>query len=409
MEFVFALFYLSGLIKSFLLFLNIDLPIDFTIITASLLLISLIFCYTTKPFRLAFDRRILLTFIFLLFFYIWMIVTLIYTLSDNYSVTKTLYFIPNILAFIFPILYKPFDIRRFFKFIIIIVPILTVFFLSFYLSYRLTLVESDYYNSIKGLYLTCATLLGINILVLINSHRRLFPSTIIHLGLLTISIILLILSGARGPLMFLILLIIWIASFKILRIFVDGKIKANLKNFVFAGTGLFLIGILSFLFFSEEILFLAERTITRTSLFLSTNTSTGMGSSVNVRIDQILLSLQLISDNFYDSIFGYGIGSFGILERGVDVRSYPHNIFLEIWVEMGIVGLILFSCFLFMVFTKHKGKLTYISLFVLIFIILNCMKSNSIVDMRVYFCIFGMFVLGANKDESISNYHSTSK
>ncbi|MBE0447468.1 MAG: O-antigen ligase family protein [Actinobacteria bacterium] len=41
-------------------------------------------------------------------------------------------------------------------------------------------------------------------------------------------------------------------------------------------------------------------------------------------------------------IMGYGIGASGIFLAGTDDRAYAHNLFLEIWLESGIIGLSLF-------------------------------------------------------------------
>lgn len=51
-------------------------------------------------------------------------------------------------------------------------------------------------------------------------------------------------------------------------------------------------------------------------------------------------------------LFGSGTGSFGLLFMGEDVQAYPHNCFLEIMVENGLVGLILF-CFCIYYFVKN--------------------------------------------------------
>lgn len=56
--------------------------------------------------------------------------------------------------------------------------------------------------------------------------------------------------------------------------------------------------------------------------------------------------LQLYSDAFglirEAPLFGHGIGSFGYLTDYQGLDSYPHNIFLEILVNTGLVGLVLF-------------------------------------------------------------------
>jgi O-antigen ligase len=55
---------------------------------------------------------------------------------------------------------------------------------------------------------------------------------------------------------------------------------------------------------------------------------------------------------------GYGTGAFGPLIGLGDTRIYPHNIFLELWVENGILGLAIFVVFLAMVARRWRNGLS---------------------------------------------------
>jgi len=46
-------------------------------------------------------------------------------------------------------------------------------------------------------------------------------------------------------------------------------------------------------------------------------------------------------------IIGEGTGNFGFLFYGSDVQAYPHNIFVELFYENGVIGLLLFLSLLF--------------------------------------------------------------
>jgi O-antigen ligase len=46
-------------------------------------------------------------------------------------------------------------------------------------------------------------------------------------------------------------------------------------------------------------------------------------------------------------IFGAGIGSFPVMTGAGDTRGYPHNLVLELLVELGLVGLLIYALFLF--------------------------------------------------------------
>lgn len=65
--------------------------------------------------------------------------------------------------------------------------------------------------------------------------------------------------------------------------------------------------------------------------------------------------------DFFEFIFGNtqhnlylgnGIGTFGLMYLNEDIIAYPHNIFLEIFFEFGMIGLLLFMAILY-VFFKH--------------------------------------------------------
>jgi len=50
----------------------------------------------------------------------------------------------------------------------------------------------------------------------------------------------------------------------------------------------------------------------------------------------------LFHADFIQLLLGHGLGDFGFFSLGRDTRMYPHNIFIEILFETGMVGLILF-------------------------------------------------------------------
>ncbi|NLP19879.1 MAG: hypothetical protein GX378_03830, partial [Bacteroidales bacterium] len=164
-----------------------------------------------------------------------------------------------------------------------------------------------------------------------------------------------------------------------------------------------------------EVKVLLDRSVFRISLLMpssdsetssvpttsNTTKSSSINTSVDTRIDQLKFSMDLIKNNKFESIYGFGVGSFGILYLQKDFRAYPHNIFLEIWVELGLIGLILFLIFLYFVFSKNLNGTNYINLLVLVYIILNVLKSSSYVDIRVFFAVFAMYMLSSN-DKSLN-------
>jgi O-antigen ligase len=214
-----------------------------------------------------------------------------------------------------------------------------------------------------------------------------------------------IIMGARGPIFFSVGLLLVYFSYRLFVQFIITK-KLRFWNLLISIiSAILVLGILYFIF-NDEINFLIKRSLMRLNLILNASDSQNMGKSVDVRLNQVDISLSLIFDNFFNFFFGYGIGSFGILEKGFDHRSYPHNILLEIWVELGFIGVIIFGSFVVKIFLKNIKFKNYIHYFVLLFLLLNSMKSSSIIDIRTYFIIFSLYILNSNRI-IFSNYNNT--
>ena len=110
------------------------------------------------------------------------------------------------------------------------------------------------------------------------------------------------------------------------------------------------------------------------------------GSSVNVRIEHIETAVQLIEHN---PILGVGLGAFGIEGYGVDALMYPHNMFLEVWVENGFLSLVLLILIITFVYLKLFVEDFNLGVMLIItYCLLNSMKSLSYVDNRVLFFWF---------------------
>ena len=120
------------------------------------------------------------------------------------------------------------------------------------------------------------------------------------------------------------------------------------------------------------------------------------------RLGMFRISVDLIKNN----LLGYGIGSYSVL---AGVGRYPHNIVLELLVELGIIGLFLFSQ-PFIKSMRDSIKMLYkskkedwafamFSFSVLLFAILNAQFSGDIVSNEYIW--FGVF-LSARLSEIIA-------
>ncbi len=408
MSLVYVLYILSGIIKTVFIFYGISFPVDITVLTASILIIHIIVDFMMNGISLKYNRNILYSLLLLLSFYLWIVVSLSYTQSPYYSYIKTFLFFTNIIAFAYPLLITNFFTLRFIRqFIISIV----IFFIWFYYVYFILIGKlrgSDLYYQIMGLSLTLGIFGGISLLILLTSKEKIFNNFVLNKGLILLISVLLIISGARGPIFFVVLSYFLFLIYKLF--YLKFNKTVNLKKtfkILFIGIPVILSSAAVFFYkFLDKAAVLAERSFYRMSLILdNVDTSSKMGVSVDTRLEQYKFAVEYIFKSLKNVFIGSGFGSFGIIYSGTDGRLYPHNIFLEIWFELGIAGLLLFIAFLTVAFFYKSPKRIYLTGFVILYMVLNMLKSSSIVDIRVFFAFFALFIISDNfkKYKNIQN------
>lgn len=97
------------------------------------------------------------------------------------------------------------------------------------------------------------------------------------------------------------------------------------------------------------------------------------------RVDLYKISIDILKENF---IFGIGYGNFGDYTPTGDYY-YPHNIFLEIWTECGIIPLFIFILLMYKTIIDLKQDYFYNTL--LIFLFMNSQFSG---DMNGNYLLF---------------------
>lgn len=97
--------------------------------------------------------------------------------------------------------------------------------------------------------------------------------------------------------------------------------------------------------------------------------------------------LDFILSAKFDSFSGAGIGSFGVLFTGKDKILYPHNIFLELFIENGYIGLLLFIVLLYTFFKNFEINIINV---LVVYTLINSLSSGDITGNNLIF-IF-MFV-----------------
>lgn len=389
----YLLYIFSGVIKSILSFYHISLPIDFTLLTAIFLVLALFVNLAVKGFRTEIKKSYLYAIGILLLFYTWILVSLLYTPSHKYAYIKAFYFLTNVIAFIFPLLLKNFDYKNFVRYFIITTLLFSLFFLKNYSA-----ILAAYYRNEStsiGLYLVLSTLLGIGLVLILTSKEVVFENKYIDYSIAFFSLIIIILLGARGPLIFAIglLIIYFFAKFPK---FLQKKIKIKFIFGILMASFVIVIATAIIYFTNKKAIDpFIQRSIERLEIMLNSKVSDAQNSSIAIRIDQLHFSLKTIFKDAESFFIGQGFGSFKLLYEGIDGRAYPHNIFLEVWFELGFIGEFIFLSF-FVILLFRKQRNFFISHWVLLFIILNMAKSNSLIDIRTYFAFFALFLLPQN-------------
>ena len=166
-----------------------------------------------------------------------------------------------------------------------------------------------------------------------------------------LSIFILLLAGARGAFVGLILALIYLSR--------------NIRGEKFIYSSLF--GIVVLVVF---ILLNQESFLTINRLF-----SIFDGHDQSSRIYLFAQAIQLWTHDINTILFGAGVKSFPIFIYQNDFGVYPHNVFLEILSELGVVGLIIFLKILF-IFYKNRGNNELINAFSIFTIFIFCVTGS---------------------------------
>lgn len=394
-ELLYALYLLSGIGKLFLKFFMGDVgelfatQFNITLLFAILLVLLtggqwFINGFLRSTFYIARDSLpvILLFFVF----YLWMICTLLYSASPGYSYIKTLLFLTNLVAFLFPLAYKGFNFQRFIKYFVFIGSAFIVLYLTFVpRSYAGYMSEN---LDISAKYLDIGYLAALNVLLLTLLLPHLELRQWVKLAFIGINLTALMITGARGPLVFMLVVLLMRLLFSpgmVLRFL--GRLNLKKTLVIMISIIILVVGLYSTL---GKYTINIERTVERLQLV------TDIGSSsLAVRFTQLSFSFDKIFENLFNFSLGYGIGSFGILYAGEDERLYPHNIIIETWFEMGMVGVILLLFFFF--FYLKKIKLNSPAFYIFFYLFLNSLKSSSLVDLRIMFGILACLLVFTNR------------
>ncbi|MDM5190879.1 O-antigen ligase family protein [Bacillus sp. DX4.1] len=381
-EFYFALFLFAGAFKqvstgsSFL-----DLSMLGLLLSATLVLIEFI----NEP---KINKNIIQPVGIYILLAILILLSLFYSSSHLYGLDKAVRFISfTAWAFIGPFFMfkKERDIEKFIFYSILISVIMSCYAIKDLKS----LLGNTYIGFVSvngGNYLSLGRVSAMGILLIllfyIISNKNLMIKMMAFIGII-LNFVALFASGSRMPLVALVCMLIYMAM---------SSIKIKKKIYVRKGFNMFFIVIL----LSVCVLgTLAKAGVFDTMIyrFQVLLTDSGGGESAEGRTDRYDFAFKLFADN---PIVGDGIGGFGYSYNDTDARGYPHNIFLEIISELGLLGLILFLLLIFKCIVPYfyrggkDNSIGYSIFIVFLFYFLNANISGDLNDNRVMFCFMSL-------------------
>jgi O-antigen ligase len=365
-EFILVLIFMSG--RTNIPLSNINYPIYVSLIGIFSLIIFLL--VKKKRFKIPLNYFFIMN-----FFFIFLLIFSLFLYHSNYSFSKVFEFLFYTMLtsiLIYNIINNAHSLKYISKFFYIIS------FLFAFFGIIKGIISGDLFSgrlSLIGGPNTYGRILvyGILCLLILVLNKQLSR---IHLISLPFFLVAIILSGARqaiigGFIAFLICLFLYF-------VLQDSKKKFKTTLYIFI---IFILCFLPIYFVSSYI------TNTNSYQRIMMLFNEDKGSSVITRLWLIQEGFEYINKNF---LIGYGIGAF---EYYFPFYRYPHNIFVEIWFELGIFGIV---CFLFFFIyslwtafralfkTNHFLKRSYLTLYIsmIMFSFFTAQISGDIFDNR---------------------------
>lgn len=391
LEWLYVLFLLSGYLKSILVYYEVTPIIDLTTLLA-ILVIGLIL---VKNRQLAdswkFPAKAKGQWVLLGLFSCWIVLSLFWSTSQEYKWNKLLGYCTAVVGFLIPFLMIRFNTKRFFQAGLVVLLLVSLWFIPVFSS---VLYQADMYV-LNDLYLGLGLLWGVAALWIFEKPT-LLPKALRNLSWVLIIAILgvIFLLGARGPLL---LTLFWMGLSGCLKMSKAKKENEPVKKstnvksvrkWSTVAVAIMVLGLFTLSFWEP----IASRSWQRFSFLWDFITTGEPDLSIANRFRFLSFAWQSITENWSVFFWGQGFGSFGFHFSGHDKRLYPHNLIIETWYELGLVGVTLIFGFLFSVFFyREKAWSQYLPLVVILYFFSNHLKSGSLADLRLWFGFMALY------------------
>lgn len=305
----------SGLIKW------IPSGIDPTLVFGVLSLISIAFAFKRKIIVLKNELNVLIPMVLLL--HLLILISALYTVSTEYYIIKLGKIFFNLIALLTPlvIITGKFGIVTLKKCcwaaLIIGLLLLSYEFVNNNLQRIRFLLDADVSSSPLPDYMSISYFLGTMVLMLSDTKIRWKRS------LLILAVMFMLLLAAKGPILFLIICMLFL-YWKEIKFF-------RLRTLYFS---------------LSSIIFIVGFSVATGSSLFSNIGGRLMFFSGGIEADQSSLERLILMGKAYEMIIenpftGVGIGGFSMAMSGSDGRLSPHNIFFELWSEVGVLSVLL--------------------------------------------------------------------
>jgi len=397
LENAFVLFLLSGRFKADPRFSWF--PIDITLFFMGISILAFIYIYIRNANKISLGTVAIVAILIYFAFLHWSVLSMLWAQYTGYTLQKAIRLIgPVTISFLIPLLAISRENTRLIRF------------LSLWILYSLWIASEAWITYLNGnnMQLLTHEVLGGNYL---GVGRVVGFSAISALGLLFLTdrginklvrvmliaslgffLLTLLVVGARGP---FVATVISILVMLLIILFVYYKKFAQY---------VFYIAVLSVLF-GLLLPHIPAVTLKRLDVLF---TESG-GVSVEGRLSRYSFSINLASSNPF---LGSGLSSFYYYykDSAEKDRDYPHNIFLEIFSELGVIGLILFIMLLTLPFLNFYSRklrydqqlLRFIIMALYFFDFINSQVSGDLSDNRTLFSSIGL-LLGYNSSRCLQS------
>lgn len=343
-------------------------------------LCNLAFILITRP-KVQFYSPLIYYFFLMIVFVVWVFISTTYTMEAANYKFKLLQTFSSILLIPLLLFVSPAEIKRFFIYLQVYCLVATITFLCFFFIY-----ESSQFiaHDIDWLILLRIPL-PLSELYLVSSLYLVMTARFnLAIPILITSIFSMLYMGTRGSLLFLLLCIS--LHYLILAFNKKSIISFNLMSLKQnIGLAAIFLSIPLIVFVFEPNHYFLTNNFNRYIIAISNFSE---DTSIQNRLTAYLFAIDLIDQRPF---LGHGLSSFKVLANEVIKLSHPHNVFLEILFETGVVGLI---PFIVAILVLGYYQIKYVpSALMALALYLTISKSSSFSELRIFHFMIGLTLL----------------